>query len=514
MIYIKLSFIITSISIIFKNIYFTLTIFQQEHYDPKKLLKSLFSFYFKKKYNYILYLLFLISITNNIYLYILGMIFSLIGLFLKEKYIIKLKITKRIIRLLITYFLTMILLILVIPKEIHLETLLLTFIINPFYLIFINYINLPLELIIKKHYKKKAKIKLENHPNLCKISITGSYGKTSTKNILTKILENKYICLKTPKSYNTIMGISKVINTDLNSTTEIFITEMGAYRINEIKEMTKMIKPSIGIITDVGYQHMDTFKTIENVVKAKTELADYIEENNLMIINGDNEYLKNRQYKTRTIFYGFNEENEILAKNIKIENGIMTFDIYQNSEFILEIKTKLLGMHNIKNILACFGVIKNLEKYNINITNQEFQKTISTITPIKHRLSYEKIDNIHIYDDSYNSNLVGFKNSIDVLKKVPLKKVIITPGIVDCGKMTKEINEKIAVEIEKVFNDIYLIDNYSSKFIYKKISKDKNIKLCPSFKDAYLEVLSKYKKEEICLLIENDLPDNFLNRRK
>ena len=124
------------------------------------------------------------------------------------------------------------------------------------------------------------------------------------------------------------------------------------------------------------------------------------------------------------------------------------------------------------------------------------------------------VNNIHIYDDAYNSNLVGFTNSVEVLSKTPLKKVIITPGIVDEGKMTKELNEKVALKIKDVFDEIYIIDNYSGRYVYNKLSYLNNIHLKSSFREAYLEVLSKYQNEEIALLIENDLPDNYLVRRK
>lgn len=513
MIYIKIALLICSLSLIFKNLYYVLTIYQQEHYDSKKLLKSIFTFYFKKKYNYVIYLLFIISIIDNMYLYVLGMIFGVVFLFLKDKYIIKLKITKRIVRFIITYLILNFLIILITPYKLHLETIFLINILNPFIIILINYINYPIEKLIRNHYKNKAKKIIEDSHHLIKIAITGSYGKTSTKNILSKVLEQKYLTLATPKSYNTMMGISKVINEELTNLTEIFICEMGAYRKGEIKEMTKLLNPNIGIITDIGYQHMETFKSIDNVLDAKTELIDNMNEEGVAIVNGDNEYLKKKEYKITTNYYGFLEENEICSKNIKIENGLMKFDIYEKDKFIIDIKTELLGKHNIKNILASYVVIKTLVSYGIEISSEEFKKAIQNIKPIKHRLSYEKVNNLHIYDDSYNSNLVGFKNSIEVIKTVPLKKVIITPGIVDCGKMTKEINEEIALEIEKTFDDIYIIDNYSGKYIYNKIQKENNLTLCSSFKDAYLRVLNKYK-EEICLLIENDLPDNFLNRKK
>lgn len=513
MLYIKLSLLICSLIVILRNIYFVLTLFQQEHYDYKKLLKILPFFYLNKKYNYVILLLILISIIDNIYLYILGMTISILIIFIKEHFIQKLKVTKRILRLIITYMFFLIILFIIVNKNYHLELYYLVFLISPFIIILSNFINYPIELMIKTYYKNKAKSCLKESSNLIKIAITGSYGKTSTKNILTKILEKKYITLASPKSYNTLMGISKVINRDLNTSCEVLILELGAYRKGEIKEMTKLIDPHIGIITDVGYQHIETFKTIDNVLKAKTELIDYMNDSSVCIINGDNQYLRNKEYRLEPLFYGLLDNNKICAKNIKINNGEMSFDIYYEENFQINIQTYLLGIHNIKNILACFGIVQKLKNYNIEISNLEFKDSLLSIKPIKHRLSYEFVRNIHIYDDSYNSNIVGFQNSIEVIKQINLKKILITPGIVDCGKMTKELNEKIAVEIEDVFDEVYIIDNYSGRFIYNALDKC-NKNLFVSFKEAFNEVLNKYINEEICLLIENDLPDNFLYRRK
>ena len=133
MLYIKIVFIICFLILFFKNLYFILTIYQQEHYDNKKLLKSLPTFYLKKKYNYFLYLAFLIAIIDNIYLYILGMIFGIVSIFLKDKYIIKLKVTRRIKRLITMYSLIIFLILCFIPNTFHLESIFFLFIINPFY---------------------------------------------------------------------------------------------------------------------------------------------------------------------------------------------------------------------------------------------------------------------------------------------------------------------------------------------------------------------------------------------
>lgn len=511
MIYIKACFLLSTLLIAFKSIMYLLTIFQQEHYYSKNLLKTLYSFYFKKKFNYLLYINILISYIDNIYLYVFGILISLISLFITDKTTLKLKVTNRIKRMIITIIVIYIILI-ILPLKLSLSLTLF----NPFIVIISNFINFPVETLIRKKYIKNAKKKLKDL-DLVKIAITGSYGKTSTKNIISSILESKYICLKTPKSFNTIMGITKVINKSLYNTHEVFVCEMGATHKKEIEQMTKLINPSIAIITDIGPQHLDSFKTVNNVLDAKFELIDNMNSDGYAILNGDNCLIKERKITNikNIIYYGLKETNDIYATNIKVINGITKFSVYYKKELYIDIETKLLGEHNIKNILAMLATTIILNgTHNLNIEKENLREEIKELNPTKHRLSYKKIDNIHLYDDSYNSNIVGFEKAVDVIKNTPYKKIIITPGIVDCGKKTKELNELTTKYIEGVFDDIYVIDNYSGRFIYKKLEHLKQVHLFPSFFDAYQDVISKYKTEEISLLIENDLPDNYYMRGK
>ena len=202
-------------------------------------------------------------------------------------------------------------------------------------------------------------------------------------------------------------------------------------------------------------------------------------------------------------------------ENLVFNGKETTFSIYHLNDFILEVKTNLLGRHNVLNILAAFTTLKALERYHIYIDNETFQKAMASITPTLHRLSYREEGMYHIYDDSYSSNIIGFKNASEVLSMQEGKKIIITPGIVDAGEYDQSINEEIAKVMIDVFDEIYLINNKSSEVI-EQILKDKkrNYFIFSSFKEAYLTILSKYNRSDeiINILIENDLPDSFLER--
>lgn len=496
--------IIGIILIFFILMYHILNIYQQEHYDFIKLLSTYKKLYTKKIYVYFLYLLFILSFFNSIIINILIFIVGIILFIFRPKYIIKLKFTGRIIRLTITTVLIYILLLIFNYSNTNFIFLVLIF---PFNLYIINAVNYPIEYMINCYYIHKAKKKLQKNKNLIKIAITGSYGKTTIKNILNSILCKKYICLKTPKSYNTILGISKTINEKLTNLTEVLIVEMGANHKNEINKMKKLIDPDISIISEVGPQHLSTFKTITNVFKTKLEVINFNKPDSITIVNNDNIYLKHLEIPNKKLFkVGINKNKYIYATNIKVNQNITTFNIIDNVyKEKHKISTNLLGEHNINNILIAYLTSKLL-----NVDSNILIESIEALTPVSNRLSYKKVNNIHIYDDSYNSNIKGFINAINVLKSTNTKKIIITPGIVDAGTQEEKINTEIAKIInESNIDEIYLIKNKATIYYEKVLS---NYKIYNNFIDAYNHIQSTYTLEEVSLLIENDLPDNYFER--
>lgn len=501
MLYFKILNII-SISYCYILIYkHLLTIYQQDHYDINKFFKFSFKMYYHKLY-ILLYIMIILHLCFNPYHTIIILLICLYLIIFSPKYVVNLHFTKRIFRLTITYIIINIFL----PFKLIINLLM------PFIIILISIINYPLEKAINDRYIKKANKLLKTNNNLIKIAITGSFGKTSTKNILNFVLSKSYLCVSTPKSYNTMLGICKTINNYVTPNTEILICEMGANHLNEIRKMSSFLNPHIACITEIGPQHLETFKSIDNIIKAKFEIIETMGFNKTVILNGDNPYIKNKKiYSLKNIYYvGKNESNDIYVKDILITKDIMHFTIVDDET--IEITTHLLGSHNINNILTCYGVIKALRKYNIMISNQEFSDRIKLIKGIPHRLEYKKINNFHIYDDSYNANIKGFYNAIEVMKLVKTKKVIITPGIVDSGKQSEVINKEAASYLLNTFDEIYLIKNKMTLFFEEVLKNKENYYIFNSFKEAYNYFKIKYQNKEVSLLIENDLPDNFLER--
>lgn len=437
---------------------------------------------------------------------------------------IKFNVTSRIKRLYFTDFLIIGILIflLVISNFNGIYLVLLTLILALLYhfIYIVNIINKPIEKLVYLYYFNKAKTKLNSMTRLNVVGITGSYGKTSSKNILSHILEAKYITRPTPRNLNTPYGLMITINNYLDKFDEILVAEMGAYVNGEIKNMCDFVHPKYGILTVIGEAHLETFKTRENICRAKFELIENLQSDGACVLNRDDPYqinyvnteLKN---KVKIIWIGIdNIDADFNATNIKSDKYGMNFDLlYKTSKYHIE--TKLLGVHNVYNIIASIALGVEL-KVPIDLM---IQKVIS-IHPVEHRLEIKKLNNITMIDDAYNSNPVGAKNALDVLKMMDGVKVVVTPGMIELGENEKKLNKEFGKQIGNSVDYAILIGEKRCKDIYLGIEESgfdmKKVIVLNKVVDAYSELdkIKSKNQEEVYALFENDLPDIYSEGEK
>ncbi len=322
-------------------------------------------------------------LINNIVTDIVAIVILGISIFYnipKGKSKISLKLTSRVKRMFITELILIVIGILIfgIDKFIWQKLAILN-ILSPIICNIVNLINSPIEYMVRKWYINDAKKILKSMPNLTIIGVTGSYGKTSVKNFLDKTLSSKYEVLITPKNYNTTMGVVKTIRENLKPTHQIFVCEMGATKLGDIKEICDLVNPKIGVITSIGPQHLESFKSIENVIKTKFELADSVKANNgVVFLNYNNEYIAKQNLDMKVIKYGVeNKDLDYNAYNLMSSSNGLTFKLLDkdNNNKEIEFKTKLIGKHNIINITAAIAVANYL---GINI-----EKTVPKIREIR-----------------------------------------------------------------------------------------------------------------------------------
>ncbi len=506
--------------------YHALHIFQQNLYNTnnrylkwiKKRKKEVFL-----SLDILIIILLIFSYKFKILIYISGLFYLFNCLYLINYYKnMKVKkpfiITKRIIRLNITYYLLFLIPIIIYfikPYNYLLLILSIFTYFNYFIIYLVNIINKPIEKLVYKYYERLAKKKLHSMPNLKVIGITGSYGKTSSKNILSHVLSSKYIVRPTPRNLNTPYGLMITINSYLDKFDEVLIAEMGAYVNLEIKEMCDFVKPKYAILTVIGEAHLETFKTRENICKTKFELVESLPSDGVCVLNKDDpyqvEYVKNslKNKDVKIIWIGINNKDaDFNAINIKSDKKGMSFDVsYQDN--LYHVETKLLGFHNVSNILASIALGVELK-----VPIMDMIKKIKSLMPIEHRLEIKKINNITMIDDAYNSNPTGAKNALKVLEMMDGIKVIVTPGMVELGAEEESLNYEFGKNIASVCDYAILIGEKRCENIKRGILesgfKENHIIILNRVVDAFnkLEELKrKNSKEEVFALFENDLPD-------
>lgn len=385
---------------------------------------------------------------------------------------------------------------------------------NYFVVYLANVINHPIEKMIYRHFEKMAKDKLHSMKNLKIIGITGSYGKTSSKNILNDILSVKYNTLPTPKSINTFNGLMITINNKLSKFDEVFIAEMGAYVKGEINGLCHLVEPKYGIITSIGTAHLDTFGSEKNIQEGKMELIEFLPSDGVGVLNKDD--VKQREYKIKKkdhckiLWIGIDSDDvDVKASNIKCSYKGTTFEAFfkkENKKYKFE--TKLLGKHNVYNILAGLAL-----GYEFGIPIKDLQMAVKKVKPVEHRLEIKRLGNFYQIDDAYNSNPVGAKSALDVLDLMEGNKVVVTPGMVELGPKEKELNREFGRQISKVAGKVILIGEKRTKPILEGLKdnkyKDSDIYVLNDVREAY-PLLSKLKeKDDLYALFENDLPDTY-----
>lgn len=378
---------------------------------------------------------------------------------------------------------------------------------------FANFINKPFEDANNKKYVERTKKTLQDADGLIKIGLTGSYGKTSVKEILRTILSVKFNVLATPASYNTPMGISKTVQR-YDGTQDVFIAEMGARRVGDIKKLTDIVKPDYGIITGITNQHLETFGTLDAVSKTKYELTEGVKQGGTVVFTADNDVTMNlvevakNAGRINVFTAGINENADLYCENVVTDVNGSSFTICFK-EGKIDVKTSLIGRHNVSNVMLAVALA-----YKLGLSANEIAEGISLIKPIRHRLEVSKNEKgVTIIDDSYNSNVDGTVAALEVFSSFNGRKIIITPGLVELGRMEDLENFRFGRRIAKVVDFAIIIGRSNSYKIRDGLLDEgfpyEKIKIFPTL-DEGVKFLSEISREGDIVLFENDLPDKFL----
>jgi UDP-N-acetylmuramoyl-tripeptide--D-alanyl-D-alanine ligase len=369
----------------------------------------------------------------------------------------------------------------------------------------------PITFLLRNSLIKKAKEKREKFKDLLVIGICGSYGKTSTKEFLATILEEKFPgkVLKTKEHQNSEVGISKCILEELKEDHKIFVAEMGVYNKGGIKLICKTIKPKIGIITGVNEQHLSLFGSMENLISGEggKELIESLPEDGLVIFNGENEILRKiyQETKIKKMIVGISKkELDLWAENIKLEKENLSFKIFTKDGEGEEFNLNLIGAQNVQNLLLAICCAKEL---GLNL--DEISRGIKKIRQEQSGVRLIKTkDRLNIVESTYSANPDSVISHLEYLKVWPGKRVIVMPCLIELGPASKEIHKKIGKKIYEVCDLAIIVTKDRFKEI-KEGAKEKAIFL-ENPREIY-EKIKQFDGENDIILFEGRLPKEFLN---
>ena len=446
------------------------------------------------------FLMFCIYFIMSIYYY---------NILKNEQVKIQLKFTSRVKRMCIT-LLGIYVILFIFLKDFHLFYFILGLLVslNSFVIYLVNIINKPIEKLVYLHFYNMAKDKINNMPRMSVIGVTGSYGKTSSKNILGDILKVKFDTLPTPMNYNTPYGLMLTINNKMDKFVEYFIAEMGACEVGQIKELCDFVKPKYGILTRICVAHLDSFKTEENIIKTKFELIESLPSDGIGILNSDDE--KQVGYKLKNNckikWIGIDNEADYRAIDIKYTYKGMSFKVMIDGKKY-SFESCLIGRANIYNILAGIAL-----SHQLGMSISEIQMGVKSVKPITHRLEMKKYGSRTIIDDAYNSNPVGSSMAVEALSLMPGEKVIVTPGMIELKDMEYYYNYEFGKQMSSVCDKIILVGPKQTKAIQDALDDCKydksNLYVIDDVKEAF-NIVNRVCSDNCYILLENDLPDIF-----
>lgn len=379
---------------------------------------------------------------------------------------------------------------------------------NSFVIYLVNVINKPVEKFVYLHYFNMAKNKLRYMDRMSVIGVTGSYGKTSSKNILADIMKVKFDVMPTPQNYNTPYGLMLTINNKMDKFLEYFIAEMGACEVGQIKELCDFVHPKYGILTRIGVAHLDSFKTEENIIKTKFELIESLPHDGIGVLNADDPKQVGYSIKNdcRIVWVGIDNDCDYRAFDIKYTYKGMSFKVkIDGTDY--EFSSSLIGRANIYNILAGIAL-----SYELGMSISDIQRGVRSIKPIEHRLQMKKMGKMNIIDDAYNSNPVGSSMAVEALSLMPGEKVIVTPGMIELKNKEYDYNYQFGVEISKVCDKVILVGPKQTKPIQDALKDnnydESNLYVIDDVKEAF-NIVGRDCSDNVYVLLENDLPDIF-----
>lgn len=384
----------------------------------------------------------------------------------------------------------------------------------PFALVAANILLVPVQNAINEGFVRRARRKLSQiHPAV--IGVAGSYGKTSTKYFIATILEQKYAVLRTPNSFNTKLGVCRVINETLQPDHEVFVVEMGAYGRGEVAETAELVRPSIGVVTSIGPEHFERFLSIENIQATNYEVIETLPSGGAAIFNCDYpdcallaDRAEHCQVRLRVLRYSTGGGGaDLRAEDIRHSGEGLEFTMVHRDGRRQAARAKIAGRHNVQNILAAA-----LVALEMGLTFEQIATGVGKLEPAPHRLNIIRgAGGVVVIDDSYNSNPWGAAEALRVLSEFRAgRRMLVAPGMIELGTLQDEMNEQFGRQAAAVCDYIFLVGREQTRAVAGGLRKagypESKYRICQNLAEATAAMQSMVRPGD-AVLFENDLPD-------
>jgi UDP-N-acetylmuramoyl-tripeptide--D-alanyl-D-alanine ligase len=371
----------------------------------------------------------------------------------------------------------------------------------------------PLDLILKKQIVRRAKKHRNTLANLKVIAVSGSYGKTTTKEIISHILSQKYDVEKTAKNNNTTISVARKILT-LTPKTEYFIAELGAYKLGDGAEICDFLGPTTSVITGLNHQHFSLFESTENIIAAESESIGYLPKNSTVFINGNSELCRSVDVPKpkKAVYYG-NEKQDAFATNIKLTFTGSSFDYHEKSTK-LSIKSNYIGAGNIENLVGAISVCRSL-----GIDDKTIQKATINLPVIDGNMQIIPTSFGTIVNDSYNANTDGVINALLATKDWKGKKIVVLDDILELGVKAIEEHKDVAIVLNAIKPDLLILAGRNYANVIEETLLNLNFKgSIVTVQDELPEAVIKnyisplIKNKDTLVLLEGYQSQKFLKR--
>jgi UDP-N-acetylmuramoyl-tripeptide--D-alanyl-D-alanine ligase len=371
----------------------------------------------------------------------------------------------------------------------------------------------PAAYLLRDRIIRRAAARMKDFPGLLVIGITGSYGKTSTKELLAAILSQRFKVAKTREHRNSEIGVALSVLNDLKPEHEVFVVEMGAYNKGGIRLLCDIVKPKMGILTGINQQHLATFGSLDNIISAKYELIGSLPKDGTAFFNGNNKHCRKLYEKTeiakKIVFFPSRNEDDIFVEDVRERKETVSFRASDAKGDSADFTIKTIGVHNLENLMLAISCA-----HYLGMGIQEIASAVSKINSFQTGMKVVSgIGRFDVIDSTYSANPSGVMAHLEHLKLWRGKKVVVMPCLIELGEASEDVHREIGKKIGEVCDLAFIVNRGCVGEMAEGASESGGGEGKVFFSDSPREIAGKIRElggEAGIMLLEGRLPKKII----